>query len=52
MSGIGLGPQGLPLTMNLSKAGQKAFFSYQDHRRYLEMERRYVERMFHDFPGS
>ena len=29
-----------------------AFKRYQDHGRYLEMERRYVERMFQDFPGS
>lgn len=29
-----------------------AFKRYQDHSRYLEMERRYVERMFQDFPGS
>jgi len=29
-----------------------AFKRYQDHGRYLEMERRYVERMLQDFPGS
>ena len=30
----------------------KSLFSYQDHHRYPEMERRYVERMFQDFPRS
>jgi predicted nucleotidyltransferase len=29
-----------------------AFKRYQDHGRYLEMERRYVERMFQEFSGS
>ena len=29
-----------------------AFKRYQDHGRYLEMERRYVKRTFQDFPRS